>query len=166
MTAAEKKKELLKTFGNNVGYSVACCVEVMRAISKQNKGYDFDEALEFWSDVQLELEKSEKPIAEFCVEFCEIFPAVKLPTGKFFKSHPKDVCDKLKAFIKMYGYPQDVILQAARNYVDHAESVNYEYVRTSSYFIHKKGEGSDLASYCEDIVNCEKTTTNPLHKLI
>lgn len=87
-------------------------------------------------------------------EFQSIFPSVKLPSGKNFRSNFKDIQKKLEYFRKVYdGYTNDQILQAATEYVRHAESTRFQYIRTAAYFIYKQGEGSDLADWCEKIKN-------------
>jgi len=105
-------------------------------------------------------------INDLAREYCEVFPDIKLPSGKYFKAEPQDVVEKLKKFHKDYGYSFDVILEAAKAYVEHAESVDYQFIRTSLWFIHKKGEGSDLANWCRDIVTGEKRVSKPLHRLL
>lgn len=103
----------------------------------------------------------------FTGQFREIFPSVKLKTGKNFKSNAKDLEKKLKYFAKTYEYTPDTVLEAARQYVEHAEQANYEYIRTAAYFVYKLGEGSDLADWCERVLNKEFTESQgPLHKLL
>lgn len=107
-----------------------------------------------------------KTIEELAKDYCDIFPDVKLPSGKYFKAEPKDVVDRLKAFVKEYKYEYDTILEAARRYVDHAENAEYQFIRTSVFFIHKKGEGSDLANWCRDIVNGDKSVSKSRYTLL
>lgn len=103
----------------------------------------------------------------FTGQFREIFPSVKLKTGKNFKSNAKDLEKKLKYFAKNYEYTPETILEAARQYVEHAEQAKYEYIRTAAYFVYKLGDGSDLADWCERVLNKEFTESQePLHKLL
>lgn len=101
----------------------------------------------------------------FLIEFREIFPSKKLPTGKNFKSNLKDLEMKMKFFIKNYNYSPETILEAARQYVAHAQNVDYQFIRTAAYFVYKKGEGSDLADWCERVLNdSPETTIDTPHK--
>jgi len=99
----------------------------------------------------------ELKLQDFAEAFREIFPSVKLPTGKNFKSNLRDIEKKLVFFFKNYDYAPETVLEAARQYVNHAESVRYNYIRTAAYFIHKAGEGSDLADWCERVILPEST---------
>lgn len=91
----------------------------------------------------------------FVKKFWDIFPKVKLPSGKNFKSNLKDLEKKLKYFSKNYSYDPEVILEAAQEYVNHAQQNNYQYIRTAAYFVYKQGEGSDLADWCDKVLNKE-----------
>lgn len=97
----------------------------------------------------------ELKLQEFTEKFREIFPPIKLPTGKNFKSNLKDLEKKLLFFFKHYDYSPETVLEAAKQYVIHAESVRYNYIRTAAYFVHKVGEGSDLADWCEKVITPE-----------
>lgn len=97
----------------------------------------------------------EVELQPFATQFREIFPSVKLQTGKNFKSNLKDLQKKLLYFSKNYSYDPQVILEAARQYVQHAEQAGYKYIRTAAYFVFKLGEGSDLADWCERVINEE-----------
>ena len=62
-------------------------------------------------------------------------------------------------FFDNYEYSWEIILSATRKYVYDFEMKNYEYMRTSQYFIRKqntdKSWDSDLATYCDMILNGE-----------
>jgi len=131
--------------------------EVIRKIAEKMRTWEgsMDElAREIYQTVKKSLVQEVK-INDFVTEFRELFPARRLSTGKSFKSNYNDLEKKLRYFVKNYDYPPDVILEAARQYVRHAESVGYEFIRTASYFVYKLGEGSDLADWCERVLNEE-----------
>lgn len=85
-------------------------------------------------------------------EFLEIFPKMKLPSGKFARSDKKNIETALRWFIQTYNYDWNIILTATKMYVDDYERVNYKYMQTSQYFIRKqnpdKSWASELANWC------------------
>lgn len=89
--------------------------------------------------------------------YINLFPAIKLPSGKLARSARKNIETAFKWFLKTYDYPWDVILKATAYYVDSYEKNNYLYMRNSQYFISKtnpdKTKESELANYCEIIQN-------------
>lgn len=90
-------------------------------------------------------------------EFLEIFPKMKLPSGKFARSDKKNIETALRWFIQTYSYDWNIILTATKMYVDDYERVNYKYMQTSQYFIRKqnpdKSWASELANWCAQAEN-------------
>jgi len=89
--------------------------------------------------------------------YIKIFPTAKLPNGKYARGNKKNILTNFKWFFQNYDYAWPVILEATRKYVDEYRVKNYMYMRTALYFI-RKDDGtrtvhSDLADYCEKIVN-------------
>lgn len=88
-------------------------------------------------------------------EYLEIFPKIKLPSGKAARSDKKNVETSLAWFVSTYDYSWDIILKATQNYVAEYELKNYMYMQTSQYFIRKqqsdKSWGSELANRCSEI---------------
>jgi hypothetical protein len=85
-------------------------------------------------------------------EFLDIFPKMKLPSGKFARSDKKNIEIALRWFIQTYAYEWSTILTATKMYVDEYERVNFKYMQTSQYFIRKqnpdKSWASELANWC------------------
>lgn len=133
----------------------------------QNQGTPADLAKALLMVIRDHRTKKEIISEEFVKEFQEIFPSQKLPTGKNFRSNIPDLTAKLKYFVKVYDYDPQTILEAARRYVEHAHQVRFNYVRTAAYFVYKKGEGSDLADWCDKCLNenLESPSTS-LHTLL
>jgi hypothetical protein len=95
-------------------------------------------------------------VEEWIEEWFNLFPkGVKSSSGKLIRTKDKDLAKRMKSFIKDYGYSKEIIFNATREYLREQEEKDYKYCRASSYFIGKKGEGSDLASYCEKHVDGE-----------
>jgi hypothetical protein len=92
-------------------------------------------------------------------EYINIFPAIKLPTGKYARDSKPNIKNAFKWFFNNYNYSWDVILDATEKYVDDYVTSGYKYMRTSKYFIRKqdtdKSYSSDLANYCEMILSDE-----------
>ena len=82
-----------------------------------------------------------------------LFPAKKLGSGKYARTNVKNLETGFRWFFDTYDYDWHTILLATRKYVEEYKVKNYEYMRTSQYFIRKqntdKSFESDLATYCD-----------------
>jgi hypothetical protein len=71
----------------------------------------------------------------------------------------KTLENSFRWFFDNYSYSWDIILEATTKYVDDYEMKNYEFMRTSQYFVRKQNTDktwdSDLATYCDMILNGE-----------
>jgi hypothetical protein len=85
-------------------------------------------------------------------KYLEIFPKVKLPSGKAARSDKKNVETAFKWFFETHEYSWDIVLQATEAYVSDYETRRYLYMQTSQYFIRKqqgdKTWNSELANWC------------------
>jgi hypothetical protein len=101
----------------------------------------------------------EKPVIsdDFIGQYLELFPKGKLPSGKSARVNRRDIEKAFKWFFQNYEYSWETILKATAYYVDSFEKQKFMYMRNSQYFIGKtnpdKTKDSDLASYCEIILN-------------
>lgn len=86
-------------------------------------------------------------------EYIDLFPNRKLSSGKYAKTNAKNLESAFKWFFTTYDYSWELILEATQKYVSDYELRNFEYMRTSQYFIRKqnidKSFESELANYCE-----------------
>ena len=84
--------------------------------------------------------------------YLDLWPAIKLPTGKYARSDKSNLEAAFKWFFKNFNYSWDTIMKATKRYVDEYRLKNWDYMRTSQYFIRKtssdKSMTSDLADYC------------------
>ena len=87
------------------------------------------------------------------------FPKGVKTGGQNVRGNLKDMIKKLRKFIKDYGYTEDEILRATRMYVARYKLAQYKYMKTSSYFIHKQGDGSLLASEIDNLGEEREVTT-------
>lgn len=98
-------------------------------------------------------------------EYNETFPAIKLPTGKYARTNVGNLKNAFKWFFENYDYSWDTILEATEKYVEDFEREGYKYMRTSQYFIRKqdvdKSWSSDLANYCEIVLNSDGVDDGP-----
>ncbi len=82
-----------------------------------------------------------------------LFPAKKLGSGKYARTNVKNLEAGFRWFFDTYDYDWHTILLATKKYVLEYKMKNYEYMRTSQYFIRKqntdKSFESDLATYCD-----------------
>jgi hypothetical protein len=85
--------------------------------------------------------------------YVEIFPNIKLSSGKYARVNAKNLEAPFKWFFETYDYDWETILKATERYVDEFSIRRYEYMRTAQYFVRKqnidKSFESDLATYCE-----------------
>ena len=93
---------------------------------------------------------------DVCIKtYNEIFPAKKLGSGKYARTNIKNLEAGFRWFFSTYEYDWKTIIEATKKYVQEYEMKNYEYMRTSQYFIRKqnpdKSFESDLATYCDMI---------------
>jgi len=101
----------------------------------------------------------QKPIVsdDYIAQYLNLFPKGKLPSGKSARVNRRDIDKAFKWFFQNYDYSWDTILKATAYYVDSFEKQKFMYMRNSQYFIGKtnpdKTKDSDLASYCEIILN-------------
>lgn len=89
-----------------------------------------------------------------------IFPKLKLKSGKYARVNTKTLETTFRWFFNEYEYPWEIILKATQKYVTDYSLNNYEYMRTAQYFVRKqnidKSFDSDLASYCDIVMNDEE----------
>ena len=90
-------------------------------------------------------------------KYSNIFPSIKLSSGKYARSNSKNLENALRWFFETYDYDWETVLLAAKKYVLEYREISYQYMRTSLYFIRKQNTDktwdSDLADYCEMIIN-------------
>lgn len=90
---------------------------------------------------------------DMVTEYLELWPSIKLPSGKPARSDKRNVEGNLKWFMINYSYSWNTILKATAMYVDDYESRGYKFMRTSQYFIKKSDSDrtiqSELANYCQ-----------------
>lgn len=96
------------------------------------------------------------------VEYNNIFPEkTKIPTsGKMARSAPRELMDGFRWFLLNNPlFTWEIILQATQIYVDQKRQENWEFMRTSQYFIRKQNPDktwhSDLANYCQQVLDGE-----------
>jgi len=86
-------------------------------------------------------------------EYVDIFPNRKLPSGKYAKTTAKNLESAFRWLFDTYDFSWELILEATEKYVKDYELRNFDYMRTSQYFIRKqnidKSFESELANYCE-----------------
>lgn len=97
-------------------------------------------------------------------DYNNMFPAIKLPTGKYARSNVKNLKNSFKWFFDNFDYPWEVIFDATEKYIYDFEMNGFKYMRTAQYFIRKqdtdKSWSSDLANYCDIILSGEDEEPN------
>lgn len=96
--------------------------------------------------------KGKNVTKEMIQEYQEMWPNIKLNSGKYARGDKSNLDTAFKWFLKTYDYSWATIIKATALYLDEYEAKNWEYMRTSQYFIRKgsndKSFTSDLADYC------------------
>jgi len=89
-------------------------------------------------------------------EYREIFPDLKLPSGKYARDAAKNLEVNFKWFFKNHEYDWNTIMEATKKYIYEYEQKSYNYMRTCKYFIKKQEKDgsitSDLANYCDMVI--------------
>jgi hypothetical protein len=126
-------------------------------------------ALKILNEHETLLTKKQKVVAEEVLgidfeskinEYRNRFPAKRLPSGLSARQNVKDLKERFIWFFKNYPeYDWDLVLDATDLYNEEFEKKNYQFMRTSMYFIKKnngKEECSQLADYCQMIIDNPK----------
>lgn len=102
------------------------------------------------------IDKKQSEFEEFMKKYMEIFPE-KVYSGNSLpvRSNPKLCKSKMISFIKEYKYDYETILKATESYVKKCKQGNYNFMKTSYYFIKKDGE-SILETYCQEVLSKPK----------
>lgn len=105
--------------------------------------------ISFFKDKTIDVENVE--------QYRALWPNVLLPSGKNAKSSLKEIEIRFKWFKENYEYDWNVIYKATEEYIKHYAEKQYQYMRTSAFFIYKdtspKVRTSDLAEWCDKVTN-------------
>jgi len=95
-------------------------------------------------------------VKDWIDEWNNLFPSKTYnASGKSIRVSFKGLNVKMTNFIRNYGYSKEIIFDATIAYLKYWKARHYTYCRTSSYFIDKKDEGSDLADWCNRVIGGE-----------
>lgn len=92
-----------------------------------------------------------KGYKENVTKYKEMFPNIKLPTGKAARSAAGNLEKTFRWFFENFDYSWDTIFSATAHYINKYQKVEWAYMRTSQYFI-RKDNISDLADYCDIVL--------------
>jgi len=88
-------------------------------------------------------------------KYNQMYPKMKLKTGKYARSAEKNLVDGFRWFFDNYDYTWEEVLKAVAKYLDDREQHNWDYTTNSQYFIRKqnidKSWKSDLADWCQAV---------------
>jgi hypothetical protein len=94
-----------------------------------------------------------KDFEEKLIFYNDLWPKKKLPTGKAARSAKGNLIDPFRWFHSNYEFGWELVMKATALYLDEKEADNWNYCRTSQYFIRKqssdKSWSSELADYCQ-----------------
>jgi hypothetical protein len=103
---------------------------------------------------------SKKVDAEFTanvIQYREMFPAIKLPTGLYARVAVKNLEPAFVWFFDNFDYTWEIVFKATKLYLNQKEMERWKFCRNSQYFIRKddgsRNTASDLANFCENILN-------------
>jgi len=98
------------------------------------------------------------------VKYKEMFPNIKLPSGKAARSASGNLEKNFRWFFENYDFKWPLIFEATARYCNEHQSNNWKYMRTSQYFI-RKDSLSDLADYCEMVATGGDDEVKPTHEV-
>ena len=95
----------------------------------------------------------EEDFLERVHEYRNLFPNMKLPSGKVARSNIEDLKKKMAQFFAKYPrYDWDMVYRATQAYIDAFRQNQFLYMKNASYYISKDRE-SDLASDCQFLLD-------------
>ena len=98
-------------------------------------------------DEFVSLTSKEREVAGWIKDWTDLFPK---KTVQQIWSSPKDCLKKMVKFVKDYPeYDKDCIFAATSDYLSEKSEKNYEFTKKATNLIHRQGEGSTLATLCE-----------------
>lgn len=90
-------------------------------------------------------------------QYRELFPKKKLPSGKLARNNIKTLTESFKWFFSTYDYTWEEIIEATQRYIKEYKEKDWQYMKTSQYFISKQDKHkvkiSELADYCDMIID-------------
>lgn len=98
-------------------------------------------------------------------EWVNLWPTKVLPGGYRVSGNTYDCDERMKKFIRKYGYSWEIIMKATKNYLRRQESKGWSMTKKNNKFIYDQ-DGSVLADECEFIIKGgidEEQNTNTLH---
>lgn len=111
--------------------------------------------------------ENEISIKELALQYLELWPRIKLPSGVYARTTPKEIEGKLNSFFKNYTrmFLKDLgpdgfvltakhIMDATKSYLDRYSKQGYQYAMNSSYFIQKK----DKSALADEILAIKQGT--------
>jgi len=81
----------------------------------------------------------------------EIFPEGSNTAGFRYRGNRGEAIKKMVKFVNDNSYSTEQIFHATRHYVDTYSQKGFAYMQQAHYFIEKKGVGSTLSSYLEEL---------------
>jgi hypothetical protein len=149
------QKKSFKT-NDNLNIKLGALVRVLEREGLTLDGHLTDKGIKYMNEL---VSDKKQVIIEpsFIRKYLDLFPSVKLPSGKLARCSEKNLIPAFRWFFDNNDYTEDVILAATDKYVEEYRMKSYKYMQTSQYFIRKqqsdKSWSSELANYCEFIMN-------------
>jgi hypothetical protein len=106
----------------------------------------------------------QKGYKENIERYREMFPKLKLPSGKPARQAVGNLEKAFRWFFENYEYDWETIFKATALYIDEYRQKNWMHMRTSQYFI-RKDNNSDLADVCDLMLNGGYEVEQRNHKI-
>lgn len=91
-------------------------------------------------------------VEDWIDEWYELWPKGVKSGGYLVRSDKNGCTNKMKTFVKNYGFSKEIIIRATKDYINHLRMSNFAYIQLAHYFI-SKNNVSSLAASCEDVHN-------------
>lgn len=86
-------------------------------------------------------------------KYRKLFPAKKLPSGRLARNNVKTLIENFRWFFSTYDHTWNDVMKATKMYVDEYSKTEFQFMKTSQYFISKQDKHkikvSELADYCD-----------------
>jgi hypothetical protein len=95
-------------------------------------------------------------VSQWIESWINLFPSGKFQ-GRYLRTNKTECADRMRWFLKNYGFDKDTIFRATKVYLETQEQsqTGHTYTRNTSYFIFKgrskHDRTSDLATWCQKV---------------
>lgn len=166
-------RELIKESDNKTLFTLTDKGKELIQYIKENTNGTTTEQIAVLGVDQLKEEvvkENSEDVDSWIEEWLNIFPKGIRTSGKLVRSDKPGCAQKMKIFMRDYGYDKNTIIKATQAYIEAKRQEGYMYTRCAVYFIYRveqsKEKISDLAAWCEQVKDEGITPQNTFEILV